>query len=108
MEARKLSEESVPQIQLLLRICHPTIDPQEISTALGVEPEHCFKCGDSVRGGRGLHTQTYWWARVTAKAWLEPVDPSFLSTIASRYPGNLAASAESLGKAAQSLRSRTV
>jgi hypothetical protein len=88
-----MSEESIPAVQLSLRIRHPVIDPQEISTAIGVKPEHCFKAGaprtDPARGGRrGLHTQTYWLAPITPESWPEPIiDTSFLSVIAARYPG---------------------
>jgi hypothetical protein len=109
MEARQLSEEPAAPIQLSLRIRHPAIDPREISTAIGVEPEHSFKAGEPARGRKGLHTQTYWWAPITSKSWPEPIDPSFMSTVAARYPGhNLAATEENLRKATQSLRARSV
>jgi hypothetical protein len=93
MEARQLSNESVPQVQVSLRIRHPRIDPDEISAAVGVQPEHCFKSGDPAQGRRGLHTQTYWLAQIAPGPWPEPVDPSFL---------------EGFRKAAQSAGSRSV
>ena len=115
MEARQLSEERVGPVQLSLRIRHPAMDPNEISTAIGVEPEHCFKAGDartsSSRGRRaGQHSQSYWLAPITAESWAEPdPDPAFLSLIAGRYSGHsLATSEEHLRQAAQSLRSRSV
>jgi hypothetical protein len=109
MEAHQLSDESVPRVQLSLRIRHPTIDPEEISASIGVEPEHCFKSGEPAHGRRGLHTQTYWLAHIAPESWSEPVDDSFLHTIAARYPGrHLAASAESLRKMAQNMRFRGV
>jgi hypothetical protein len=82
MRARKVSEPAATPIQLSLRIRHPDIDPEEISTSLGLTPEHCFKAGDS-RGARagsritGHHTQTYWLAPVTAESWPEPIEPTF-------------------------------
>jgi hypothetical protein len=76
MEARQVPDESVAHAQVSLRIRHPTIDPDEISAALGVRPEHCFKSGDPAQGRRGLHTQTYWLADIAPGSWLEPVDPS--------------------------------
>ena len=81
MEARKLSEISATPVQLSLRVRHPAIDPQEISTSLGLEPEHCFKAGDS-RPSRSKgrvaaqHTQTYWLAPVTPESWPDPIGPS--------------------------------
>src|ERR1700722_20187055 len=109
MEARQQSDESVPQVQLSLRIRHPTIDPEQISSAIGVEPEHCFKSGYPAPGRRGLHTQTYWLAHIAPESWPEPIDESFLHTIAARYPGrHLDASAESLRKMAQNMRFRSV
>jgi hypothetical protein len=109
MEARQLPDESVPQAQVSLRIRHPTIDPNEISAALGVRPEHCFKSGDPAQGRRGLHAQTYWLADIAPGSWLEPVDPSFLETIAARYPERSAtASAEGFRKMTQSARTRSV
>jgi len=76
MEASQLPDESVAQAQVSLRIRHPAIDPDEISAALGVRPEHCFKSGDPARGRRGLHGQTYWLADIAPGSWLEPVEPS--------------------------------
>jgi hypothetical protein len=111
MEARQVSEESIGPVRLSLRIRHPTMDPDEISTAIGVAPEHCFKAGDprtgSAQGRRtGRHSQSYWLAPVT-ESWAEPIDPAFLSVIAARYPGQ-DLSTEDLRKATQNSRSRSV
>jgi hypothetical protein len=114
MEVGQMSEERIGPVQLSLRIRHPAMDPNEMSSAIGVEPEHCFKAGDartsSSQGRRGgLHSQSYWLAPITAESWAEPVDPAFLSVIAARYSGHdLAPSEEHLRQAAQSLRSRSV
>jgi hypothetical protein len=114
MEARQVSEESIGPVRLSLRIRHPTMDPDEISTAIGVEPEHCFKAGDPRTGSAkerrtGRHSQSYWLAPVTAESWAEPIDPAFLSAIAARYPGHdLSVSAENLREATRNLRSRSV
>jgi hypothetical protein len=114
MQARKAPEPVPTSIQMSLRIRHPAIDPVEISTSLGLEPEHCFKAGDS-RSGRakggiaGRHTQTYWLAPVTAESWADPIEPSFLEAIAARRPElNFAGSAQSLQAAAKNLRYRSV
>jgi hypothetical protein len=114
MEAHKLSETAAAPIQLLLRIRHPAIDPEEISTTLDLEPEHCFKAGDS-RAARveglfsGRHTQSYWLAPVSEESWADPIEPTFLAAIAARDPNrNFALSAENLQATARNLRSRNV
>jgi hypothetical protein len=113
MEARRLSEESVTPIQLSLRIRHPTIAPEEISTALGVVPEHCFRAGDPRTGAAkdrrtSQHTQTYWLAPVTAQAWSDPIDPAFVSVVAARYSEHdLAVSEKHLREATQKLMARS-
>lgn len=81
MGARKLSEISATPIQLSLRVRHPAIDPQEISGALGLEPEHCFKAGDSrptrSKGAvAAQHTQTYWLAPVSPESWPDMIEPA--------------------------------
>ena len=46
MQAQKVSDTAATAIQLSLRIRHPDIDPDGISAALGLEPEHCFRAGE--------------------------------------------------------------
>jgi hypothetical protein len=114
MEAREVSEPAPTPIQMSLRIRHPAIDPAEISKALGLEPEHCFKAGDtrSARaksGHAGRHTQTYWLAPVTAEAWPDPIEPAFLAAIVARGPKpNYAVSTQDLQATTRDLRSRSV
>jgi hypothetical protein len=92
MQARRLSETTVLPIQLSLRVRHPDIDPAEISGALELEPEHCFKAG-AARAPRepggiaGRHTQSYWLAPVTAEAWSAQVEPSMLAAAIASRPG---------------------
>lgn len=115
MEARRLSETAAAPIQLLLRIRHPAIDPEEISATLDLEPEHCFKAGDS-RAARaeglfsGRHTQSYWLAPVSDEVWADPIEPTFLAAIAARDPNRVfAPSAENLqATASRNLRSRGI
>jgi hypothetical protein len=101
-------------IQLSLRIRHPAIDPEEISAALELAPEHCFKAGDS-RTPRaeghdaGHHTQTYWLAPVTTEPWPDPIEPTFLAAMAARRPGgNVDLTQEDWRKATQNLRAQNV
>ena len=114
MEAHKLSETAAAPVQWLLRIRHPAIDPGEISTSLDLEPEHCFKAGDS-RAARaeglfsGRHTQSYWLAPLRVEPWADPSEPTFLAGIAERSPArNLALSAENYQAASRNLRSNSV
>lgn len=113
MGARQLAEESVTPIEFSLRIRHPSIDPKEISAALGVEPEHCFKAGDPRTNAQGRrtsqHTQTYWLARITPESWADPIDPTFLSVIAESYPARDSDfTTEEWRKAAQKVGSRGI
>ncbi len=89
MEARKLADTKVAPIQLSIRVRPPSIDPQEISAALDLEPEHFFKAGQARKPRAkgqiaGRHTQSYWLAPVTAKTWSEQLEPGFLAAIAAQ------------------------
>jgi hypothetical protein len=114
MQARKVSEPAATPIQLSLRIRHPDIDPQDISTTLGLTPEHCFKAGDSrsARAGSrttGHHTQTYWLAPVTPEAVPDPLEPTFLAAIAARnLESNVAVTAQDLQEATAKVRFHSV
>ncbi|MEP6886410.1 MAG: hypothetical protein ABJC66_16800 [Gammaproteobacteria bacterium] len=101
-------------VQLSLRIRHPAIDPQEITAALGLEPEHCFRAGDSrpTRSKGGIaaqHTQTYWLAPVSPESWPDPIEPAFLVAMAEKNPPRKGAvPAEVFQAASRDLRSRGV
>ena len=89
MHARQLSEINATPIQLSLRIRHPAIDPREISDALELEPEHCFRAGDprtaATESGRlGQHTQSYWLASLSVEPWLSPSEPALLDPAAAK------------------------
>ena len=48
-----------------LRVRHPSIDPGEITRALGLEPQHGWKAGDARRTAQGqrlegAYHETYW------------------------------------------------
>jgi hypothetical protein len=65
MEARQLSDTPAPAFGLSLRIRHPSIDPQEISRELQLEPEHSFRAGEPRNSSSGLaatatHAESYW------------------------------------------------
>jgi hypothetical protein len=62
VEARRVEEVSPETFQLSLRIRHPSLDPEEITRALGVEPAHSFRAGAPRSSGKpaSAHTQSYW------------------------------------------------
>jgi hypothetical protein len=114
MQARKVPEPAAMPIQLSLRIRHPDIDPGQITTSLGLTPEHCFKAGDSrsARAGSrssGRHTQTYWLAPVTPETLPDPLEPTFLAAIAARnLDRSIAVTAQDVQEATRKVRYRNV
>jgi hypothetical protein len=67
MEARKLAPTAPRAYQLSLRIRHPSMDPADITRALGLTPEHAFKAGDARPAGHSLapasvYPESYWLA----------------------------------------------
>ena len=61
--------------EVSLSIRHPTIDPDEISRTLDVEPIEAFRAGDPRPGGSGgsearVHADTYWVAVFSPDTWL--------------------------------------
>ena len=56
--------EARPRIELYLRIKHPTIDPNEISQALELEPDYANRAGTVVndKGVRKEYSESYWLA----------------------------------------------
>ena len=62
-------KESVP-IEIFLRVKHPTLDPAEITEALGIEPEHAVHAGPAASrsGVQRLHSETYWLARLPTRS----------------------------------------
>jgi hypothetical protein len=70
------------QSTVFIRIRHPSIDPQEISDELGVEPLHAWAAGSAravVEDGsvRRMHPDTYWFGCLSG--------PELLPSIAARW-----------------------
>ena len=68
------------EFTISLRIRHPGIEPSEITSALGIEPQHMWKCGDSRLGStgeslEGTYRESYWMGRLMDEPQLssEPV-----------------------------------
>jgi hypothetical protein len=56
---------SPDDFSVALRIRHPSIDPEELSRRLGIEPQHAWRAGDPRREengelGAGMYRETYW------------------------------------------------
>jgi hypothetical protein len=63
--ARKLSESAPCSVSL--RIRHPSCDPNEITSELGLAPEHAWACGEPRRSEAGMplggvRHDSYWMA----------------------------------------------
>ncbi len=82
MEARELPQPQPQAFELVLRIRHPSMDPEDISAELEISAEHCFKCGDprKPQGGAGsipvspttttsVHNETFWLATLNPGGW---------------------------------------
>jgi hypothetical protein len=63
---RAKSIEHPTELQLFLRIKHPSLDPAEITRTLDIEPERAIAAGADVSstGVRRLHTESYWIAQL--------------------------------------------
>jgi hypothetical protein len=78
MAAPKLATRQPLPFQLSLRIRHPSIDPEEISKGLGIEPEHTFRAGQPRHSKSGVapatvHTESYWLAPLSPASWFGSV-----------------------------------
>jgi hypothetical protein len=86
MEARELPEPQPQAFELVLRIRHPSMDPEEISAELQISAEHCFKAGEprkttaaGLPASGSVHSETYWLATLNPGWW--PADISVHSYI---------------------------
>jgi hypothetical protein len=60
------------EFSLSLSIRHPSAAPEEISRALGMEPQHSWQAGDERRGStgeviEGKYRETYWMGRLMSE-----------------------------------------
>jgi len=73
------------EFSIALRVRHPSIDPAEVTSRLGIEPQHAWRAGEPRRidddgAGSAVHRETYWvgllppprLAGPTVASWLEP------------------------------------
>jgi hypothetical protein len=74
MAATKLATRPTPPFNLSMRIKHPSMDPADISKALGIESAHSFRAGQPRHSKSGLeiaavHTDSYWLAPLDPSSW---------------------------------------
>lgn len=60
------------EFTMSLRIRHPSVDPAEVTRALGIAPQHTWRAGDNRRdseGGElgGEYRETFWMGRLMAQ-----------------------------------------
>jgi hypothetical protein len=80
MEVQEDTPPNSESFRLALRVRHPSMDPDELSLAFRIEPEHAFRAGASRPSTSGLatvsvHAETYWLG--VLKPLRAPTDVSF-------------------------------
>jgi hypothetical protein len=82
MEARPRPKPALPQaFELMLRVRHPSLDPEEISRVLRLTPDHSFQAGQprtslaTGMSGSVCHTETYWVATLNPGSWTVDLFP---------------------------------
>ena len=67
MKTNTVRKVDSSRVQLFLRIKHPSLDPATISNAIGIEPEHAVRAGESIsaKGKPALHSESYWIAQLS-------------------------------------------
>jgi hypothetical protein len=78
MSGDALRKPTARRLQILLRIKHPTLDPEVITRSVGIEPEETINAGASVsRGVRKVHSESYWLAELSL-----PTGPEIIAAVA--------------------------
>lgn len=75
---------SAYEFTISLRIRHPEIDPNRITEALSLQPQHSWKAGASRQtstGGAGEHRDSYWMAKLMEEPQLTTSQISFESVL---------------------------
>lgn len=110
MEARELPQPQA--FELVLRIRHPAMDPEEISAELQISAEHSFKAGEPRKGpgsgasGVSVHNETYWLATLNPGWW--PADVSLHSYIPGLALSATTGSTEAIGDMAKTVLGRAL
>lgn len=64
--SRSQQPQPAEELQIFIRIKHPSLDPTEITRNLDMQPEQTIAAGANISstGVRRLHNETYWIARL--------------------------------------------
>src|SRR5712675_1850162 len=83
-------DESAPRshyhFRVSLRVRHPSVAPEKITEALGIEPKHSWKAGEPRQTpiGRlltGSNHDTYWTADIAAGRWPSNVNEAIFDSL---------------------------
>jgi hypothetical protein len=80
MTARALTESEQTPFEFAFRIRHPSMDPDDLTRELGLEPTHTFRAGE-LREPRtsvspvSVHAESYWLGTLDPTAWLSDFWP---------------------------------
>jgi hypothetical protein len=60
------------EFTIALRVRHPTVEPEQITQALGLDPQHTWRAGEARRGPageplEGTYRESYWMAHLMAE-----------------------------------------
>lgn len=74
------------EFTMSLRIRHPDVEPADITSALGIEPEHSWRAGEPRRNAsgqalEGAYRESYWMGRLMAEPRLASDDVSVESEV---------------------------
>jgi hypothetical protein len=88
MKARALSSTQELAFELALRIRHPSMDPDDLSKELNLEPTHTFRAGQlreprSSASPASVHAESYWLGTLDPAAWLSDIWPAGFASSAS-------------------------
>src|SRR5579871_2002477 len=72
--------------RISLRVRHPSIAPEKITEALGIEPSRCWKAGEPRQTPMrtplaGSNRDTYWTAKIVAGRWPLDINTALHSTL---------------------------
>jgi hypothetical protein len=86
MKARALADSEELAFELALRIRHPSMDPEDLSRELDLEPTHTFRAGQlreprSSASPASVHAESYWLGTLDPTAWLADIWPTGFATI---------------------------
>jgi hypothetical protein len=83
-------DESVPRshyhFRISLRVRHPSVAPEQITEALGIQPKRSWKVGEPRQTPKGAlltgsNRDTYWMAEITAGRWPLEVNEAIHDTL---------------------------